>query len=606
MVNVEKRATLAVEDVLSRCSHLVGFIDSNDKTPITDGFIQIYRGLSRKNEETIGRVDVQIKGRTVPQKLAPGSFPMTRIDLETVRRHGTILLLVVFVRPDGSYIGGPKYAILAPYTVAGYLIEMKRNARSFSIPLRDLPTDLAEVESIVHIAYRTKAQSHFPGSGRGILERSTEITISSTRDLDFTEPVIISARTGDFVVEVKTPEGLVVPLGGEIQIFPASYSETAFAATVRCGPSAYTTATTRQVGPDKFELKLSDGLTLTHTFEDGRLQYCSASLQLVPNLLERIRDIDFFLAMADGSPLYLDDNELVSENISKGNHEDLEAVRARLGRLVRLLVFLHVDCRLIDVDAIDEYQRKQLGYLDGALFKGHRVKAEDTEATAALVSSEIGQWRLYMLLLPHPDGAGGVAVDPFDPANRDRFRLYRTDESGNPVEANATVYDMLDREEFPLVLNLNLGSIVDAYELIAAEPSANWLANRTMLRLTHAADDCKPRRDEFLNAADALNEWIASREEPSARTTLNRYQIKARRPCGLTEDDRTAIRAVRRTLLRSDTEDAIMGEAGCAILLGETEELSDCLARLPQETQDELRGYPIWSLRERTLTSEHA
>lgn len=606
MVNVEKRATLAVEDVLSRCSHLVGFIDSNDKTPIADGFIQIYRGLSRKNEETIGRVDVQIKGRTVRQKLAPGSFPMTRTDLETARRHGTILFLVVFVHPDGSYIGGPKYAILAPYTVAGYLIEMKRNARSFSVPLRELPTDLAEVESIVHIAYRTKAQSHFPGSGRGILERSTEITISSARDLDFTEPVVISARTGDFVVEVKTPDGLVVPLAAEIQIFPASYSETAFAATVRCGPSAYTSATTRQVGPDKFELKLSDGLTLTHTFEDGRLQSCSASLHLVPNLVERIRDIDFFLAMADGSPLYLDDNELVSENISKGDQEDLKAVHARLGRLVRLLEFLHVDCRLIDVDAIDEYQRKQLGYLDGALFKGHRVKAEDTEATAALVSSEIGQWRLYMLLLPHPDGAGGGAVDPFDPANRGRFRLYRTDESGNPVEANATVYDMLDREDLPRVLNLNLRSVVEAYELIAAEPSANWLANRTMLRLIHAADDCEPRRGEFLDAADALNDWIASREDPSARTTLNRYQVKARRPGGLTDDDRTAIRAVRRALLRSDTEEAIVGEAGCAILLGETEELADCLARLPQETQDELRGYPIWSLRERTHTSEHA
>ena len=597
VVDVEKRATIAIDDVLSRCDKLVGYIDSNDKTPMTDGFIQIYRGLGRRKEEMVGRVDVQVKGRTHRHKLAPGSFSMTRADLEATRQHGTILLFVCFVRPDGSYVSGPKYAILSPYTVGSFLSEMKRKARSFAVPLRDLPTGIAEVESIVHIAYRTKRQSFFAGTGGlEILERSEEITISSARNLAFDEPVLISPRTGDFVVEVKTPDGILVPLPGEFEILPASYVETPLEATVRCGTSTYTSATKRQTGPEEYEVRLSGGLTLTNTYKNGQLQTGSASLDLVPNLLERIRDIDFFLALADGTPLYFDDQELIYEQTTKGVYDDLEAVRARLAQMVTLLESLNVDCRLIDVDALDERQRKQLGYLYGSLFKAQGIKAEDTDSPTALVSSQVGAWQLYMLLMPSEDGTKGVAVDPFNLDNRDRFQLYSRDESGEVVAAEATVYEMIDREELPLVLNLNLKSIVDAYKRIAGAPAVTWLANRTVLRLIHAADDCEPRRDEFLDAADALNDWLSS-IEASVGASLNKFQIKARRTGGLADEDRGAIRAIRRELVRSGADDTALPEAGCAILLGDEEELAARLAELSDEAKRDLEGYPIWSLR---------
>lgn len=603
-MDVEKRATIAVEDVLSRCSRLVGYIDSNDKTPMTDGFIQIYRSLSRQKKEMVGRVDVQVKGRTVKQKLAPASFPMTRADLEATRDYGTILLFVSFVRPDGSYIGGPKYAILAPYTVGSFLGEMKRSARTFSVPLRDLPTDVSQVESVVGIAYRTKRQSFFAGTdGLEILERSEQITISSAQNLDFDEPVLISPQSGDFVVEVKTPEGILVPLPGEFEILPATYIEAPLLATVTCGASTYTSATKRQIGPEAYEVRLSSGLTLTNTYEDGRLKTGSASLDLVPNLLERIRDIDFFLALAEGTALYFDDHEVIYEQTTKEAHDDLRAVRTRLHRMVALLERLNVDCRLIDVDALDERQRKQLGYLYGSLFEGHGIKAEETDSPTALVSSQVGQWQLYMMLMPAENGTGGVAVDPFALENRDRFQLYSRDETGEVVTAEATVYEMIKREELPLVLNLNLKSIVDAYKLIATAPAVTWLANRTVLRLIHASDDCAPRRDEFLDAAHSLNEWLLTME-PSVGASLNRFQIRARRINGLSDEDRAEIRAIRRELVRSGANDTALPEAGCAILLGDEEELSACLAELSAEAKRELEGYPIWSLREQqALTS---
>lgn len=600
MVDVEKRATLAVEDVLSRCRRLVGFIDSNDKTPLTDGFIQIYQGVGRKKSEMAGRVDVQVKGRTVRQKLAPASFPIARSDLQSIQQLGTVLLFVSFVRPDGSYIGRLKYAVLSPYTVGIFLSEMKKSARTFPVPLRDLPDEVADVESIVHIAHRTKRQSVFVGSGLESLERSTQITISSAQKFTFDEPLLISPRTGDFVVEVRTPEGLLIPLPGELEILPASYSERPLEAVVRCGSNTYTDATIRQVDTDLYELKLSDGLTLTQTIENGVLVSGAATLNLAPSLLQRIRDIDFFLALSAGEPLFLDDHELVYERGQPTEHDDLEAVRARLGELVVLLESLNVDCSLIRVDEITERQRKQLGYLHGSLFEGMGIKAEETDSKTALVATPVGQWQLYMLLLPDPQTGVGAAVDPFNTANRNRFRLYSTDETGARVEAQATVYDMLDREEIPQILNLNTAAVVGAYKAISDAPAVRWLANRSALRFIHAADDCEQRRQEFLDTADALNNWLEALEGSSDGTSLNRFQIQARRPEGLSSADKTAIRAIRRGLLSDTASDTTSMQAGCAILLGDDEELHDCLAALSPKERRDFESYPIWSLHTQT------
>lgn len=595
-MDVEKRATIAVEDVLSRCNRLVGYIDSNDKTPLTDGFIQIYKDSGRRKDQMVGRVDVQVKGRTIRQKLAPESFGMTRSELETTQQHGTIMLFVCFVRPDGSYIGPPKYAVLSPYTVGIFLSEMKKNDRTFAIPLRNLPDEVADVESIVHIAHRTRRQSVFVGSGLESLERSTQISISSAQKFSFDEPLLISPRTGDFVVEVKTPEGLLIPLPGELEIFPASYSERPLKATVRCGPHTYTDATIRQVDTNLHEMRLSDGLTLTHTIRDGVLTAGSATLSLAPSLLQRIHDIDFFLALASGVPLFLDDHELVYERNEPTEHGELKAVRARLGELLALLQRLNVDCGLIRVDEITERQRKQLGYLHGSLFKGAGVKAEETDSKTALVATPVGQWQLYMLLLPDPKTGVGTAIDPFNPANREKFRLYNTDETGTRVEAQATVYDMLDREEIPHILNLNTKALVGAYESISTAPAAKWLANQSVLRFIHAADDCEPRRREFLDAAETLNDWLGTTGGHSDGTILNRLQIQARRPDGLTLEDRTAIRAIRRSSA-SDTS----VQAGCAILLGDEEELVDHLNAMSVSERRDFQSYPIWSLRPQSV-----
>ena len=62
-MNVELRAVTKIVDMISECSHLEPVIDSNDKTLLTDGHIDVHSSEVHSKETFEGRVVVQVKGR---------------------------------------------------------------------------------------------------------------------------------------------------------------------------------------------------------------------------------------------------------------------------------------------------------------------------------------------------------------------------------------------------------------------------------------------------------------------------------------------------------------------------------------------------------------
>lgn len=602
VVDVEKRATIAVEARLTLCPHLVSYIDTNDRTPLTDGFIQMYGSLGRKNDDMTERVDVQVKGRTVRTKLPPASFRMERPELESVRKHGTVLLFVVHVAPDGSYVGDPRYAILAPVNVDIYLSEMKKGARGFAIPLRDLPEDPASIESIVAIASRTRNQRFFVGSGGDFLERIDSFRVHSATELRFDGPVVLSPWSGDFAVEAVTLEGVVVPVPGVLEILPASYTERTLDVTVRCGGVVYRDATIRQVDVEHHELRLSEALTLRLKVSGGRFETASVSVGLADNLAQRARDIEFFLALSAEKCFMLDESSFPFSFTDRGNHDELRQIKARVDSLIAFLDLLHIDASLIQLSEVTDDQLAQLDYLRKLWSSEDDTTTADQKMRTGSLHLELGRWWVALVALPNETSGDYVVLDPFNPTNREKFRLYRTDEGGEPTLADATIYETVPRDELHRILNLNLSVIADAYQSISDAPTAHWLANQTVLRLLHTADNCPDRREEFLGAAERLNAWLEEVEGATTPARLNQYQIKARRPGGLSPADKTAIRALRREILTSPSRWSTVHEAGCAILLEDADELDDCLSRLNTEQQEELEGYPIWALTGRAPT----
>lgn len=597
MVDVEKRATSAIEQQLSVCPRLVSYIDSNDKTPITDGFIVVYRGLGRKNEDITGRLDVQVKGRTTTSRIAPTTFSMTRSELAAIRHHGTLLLFVVFLRPDGSYLGSPKFAMLQPFLIDMLLDQAPKKRKSALINLRDLPTETAQIERIVDVSVHSQGQRMFTGAEYGVLERSTRLTIHSTKGVDLSTPVLFSPETGDFVIEVETPEGVTVPLSGVLEVFPGTYLERETDLTVSCGGVAYRNPRVQQIAEGRHKLTLSPGLSIELQFdeESERLESSSVNLSLVDNLADRVRDIDFFLNLSSLGSITFNEATYGFDLNAHQPLNDLQALRAGLGELVELRGVLHADPALVSLADIDEKQAQQLHYLHASLIRKVGLSAAG-DAKPVHVYEKIGSWRLSLLVLPGSEPDSWRYLDPFDPDNRHQFKIYRTDDGESVTEVRGTAYDGVTQQDFPSILNLNLGKVVDAYRVIAELPDTSVLANRCVLNLIHAADRCAARRTEFLDAAQNLNDWLTETEGATSTNLLNHWQTRARRPEGLTANERDEIRALRREILATSGETSALHETGCAILLGDREDVANCVGQLAQDEREALEGYPIWNL----------
>lgn len=518
---------------------------------------------------------------------------MSRRELAAVRGHGTVLLFVVWLASDGSYLSVPKYSLLSPFAVDALVEASPPRRKSINVPLKDLPRETDALEALVGLALQTRKQSVLVGSGSTLLQNAKTIWVRGLREITFDEPLIVSPVAGEFVIEVETEDGAVLPLPGVLEILPSSYVDHEMELAVACGEIQYERPTVRQISGHEHVLKLSNSLEMTLRFDGNRLQSSSVNLSLADNLATRVKDVDFTLALARQRSLAFNGQAVDFDFSLDEPPSDLVALRERLGKLLDLLDRLHVDPALISMDAVTPEQERRLTYLHASLVDGIELRADEARATR--VYEEIGTKRLSLMVMPGEGLNQWKYVDPFDPANRGTFKLYSTNAEGDVVEVDATVYDATEKDEFLSVLNLNLGSIVDAYQAVADAPGVAYLANQALLKLIHAADADADRRHEFLSAAAAMCDWLDEVDTGSVPNVLNRYQIRARAG-GLSATDKAEIRSLRRDILRRTDEYGSIWEAGCAILLGDEDDVVDCVANLPRSQLTDLMTYPIWAL----------
>lgn len=100
-VDIEKFSVNAVENSMSGCLHPV--LQKNSTLPSWDGEIYIYNCNSKKKENLIGRVSVQVKG-TANNDFSKFEItrPVLRADLENYYNDGGALYFVIYVGEDGE------------------------------------------------------------------------------------------------------------------------------------------------------------------------------------------------------------------------------------------------------------------------------------------------------------------------------------------------------------------------------------------------------------------------------------------------------------------------------------------------------------------------
>ena len=573
--------------MVARCPRLQPFISTNDKTPFTDGHIDVYRRPGRAKEDWWGRVPVQVKGRTLTTRgRAQPVHSISRTDLIAYQRDSGVLYFYVTVdRSSGD--STPYYRLLSPFVINSLLREVPGSAAKIRVAMWPLTDDLEHLERLLELALKTRDQRLSLGFDRSLLKNAKNVTLYSAHEIDLTAPVVVTPDVMDFALVLNTNDGLSVPLDGELQLFPWPL-ELQF----KSGDYSYEASSFERVGEVEFDLWLSPGLRLSFGFEDSR-SLTRVHLTLERSLSDRLKSLGFFMALMDTKILTIGSDDV---HLGLAQDESIPWLRSHLKHLkwlAELFVALGVDPNLIEPDEIDEGQLGQLFALHQALVLGEELA--DSSAVTSRVLQKVGPWHVMFMLSPGSSSGLWRCVDPFVPEERQQF-LWTADGGGTEESIPVTAYDLVEDEYLGTVLNMRLEEIVGAYEAISDISSTFGLANQRVLALIRAADSLESRSAELLNAAALLNDWLLGVETGVTRHMINGWQIDARR-YGLTSSQRIEIRRLKREVARSEEEGWREAEVACAVLLESHDEVEHLLAGLEPDTLERMMTWPIWNLR---------
>lgn len=470
--------------------------------------------VKRRLAGWLGRVSVQAKGRShAGKRPTQVSFGISRIDLLGFQRDSGVLYIYVAVDKRGHC--APYYALLSPFTIEHFLNSVPAAQASISVVFKRFPNQPAEIERIVALALKTRDQRTSVGFDSRLFERMKSLTVHSAIDLDLSAPIRLTPDELDYALELTTEGGLTLPLGGELHIYPQTYSEQRTEIAIGAGGVAYERVSTRRIDEETVEVRLGPAVTLTMR-EDGTQRTWNVGYTAPGNFVERLKATRFLIGLIekqgveiDGAPSPLGG---ATGDVASHLHE-LRGHLSTLGELEALFDHLGVDGALIDLDEISAEEFTWLKALHRAFVRGEELRNESGDTARGLV--HFGPWAVMLMTVRGSEPDTCRYIDPFDPAAPHMLRWSAEDDDA----ANAfpvTAYDIVEQEHLPRILNLRLDRILDAYEPIADSDRTMSLANQRVLALVLAADAKAVRKEEF--------------SAPRVRSTNGSSSTRARRP----------------------------------------------------------------------------
>lgn len=594
-MNIEQKAVGRVNDAILDCDHLAPYIASIDRVPLTDGHIDIHSSAEHTKATFVGRVNVQVKGKTVKNlDRYSKTYPVERADLEGYHKDGGVLYFVVFMGERGQ---SPKvhYKVLTPFGIDELLKNMKPAQKSKTISLKKLPAGSDRIEKILNVALQAKRE--VPGSqlDAALLEHITGMKLYTDGNIPFDEPMILDRTNQDFTIEFKTAGGMVGALDGQFEYVPEEYMRRQVDIPVTCGKFAFESPFQRRISKYLTEVELSPGLKLTVPDADESEAVGSVSFTTQRNLESRYKDLGFLLECAvTGEIRFGEAAAQIQVNQFLDDHEELESHFRFLTELRELVVGVHGNPDLVDLEALDQRRIQQLAHLKPMLLEGIERKQEFDRPMR--LRQPLGEWNIELVFLEGKEPGKWRCVDLFSKELHPCFVKYDLDApEDEPVAVRVTPYDILEVEELGKCLNLNLEHILEAYEPFAIYSPTRVEANHTVLKLIHAADKYESRKDEFLDAATRLNEWLVENEGEEPRHLINQLQLKYR-TSQLDEADMRKIRAIKREASRNTAAPTSTIEVACAILMQDFDEARECFELLNDEEQENMSKWPIWKL----------
>lgn len=593
-LDIERIAVDAVSEYFTWTTRLRIEPSVNDKTPFTDGHIDLY-GSRIAKEDYVGRARIQIKGKLHRKQFKnEESFSITLLDARGLQKLRGVFFFLVMINPktrERAVYG----RVLTPLFLKN-LIDSFGDQHKRAIHFPRLPSSEDSLISAVQFALKAQEETAPVALNPKLLDLGVTLTLYSPTEIDFARPVTLD-RDGpdvqDFSIFVRTAEGLTGSLGGSFSLVPPNYMDHPLPFSLSAGHTHFEKPTGRKLDEHTLHISPSPSISVNLTLREG-IMSGAVSLREAGTFAEYMDAATFLLAADEHQSFRIGSRDVPFRIDSSDALDDLRGRLEELCHFRDLFTTLDVDESAFSILDFDERSIRELNTLHRALVLDEHIPA--TRADSGRIDVQFCGWAVELMCTYYEEDGSWKVENPFS-AHWERIVATSTAATeGQESFHLITPYDWLDAERYPKLLNLSLKNIVHRYEALPDGPKRYEFANATTLKLISAADASPARRNEFLDAASLLNTWLLENEPGSTIHRINGWQISARKG-ELSEQDREHIFDLMNTETDSAWSSTVV-RLSCAILLGDTFAISRWKHRLTLDERLTIEAWPIMRLAE--------
>ncbi len=582
MRDTEVIATSELKQRIAKTDFLVPYINDKDKEPIWDGAVHVFSNTDKKAVHDLGRVPVQVKGRSV-KKLPKDriSFDETYSNMVNYRNEGGVVYVVVKIDPDNQT--KMYYVKLMPFYI-NKLLEVYKNRSKIKFRLRLFPEDSKKIETIFtsFLEDRKKQPASFGGHNWTIEEIVKQYNNEDWKlefsvpvhGYDINDPMSYLLDDNDvylYVHHLKTDQFFAIEHIANIEVGSVGVN----IPVLVNGDCYYDEITYERHNTGETFVKFGECFTLKFLKQERTENF---KYNLKGNLDIRINALKFLIAAVDAGGF-----DISGERFTLNAEEvtvDIEDNKNALDYLEKVKQMLDLIGVTYPME-IGELSDKEEGFIKSLILafvydKNLTFQESNIPYVATMEFSNI---KVVLVFEKNKNGS---------------YKIYNyfNKKCGFSVDREGKIptsqYTIFRREDYLSISNMDLSILQESYKEYDNEEHIERV-NLSVLEMIQAYDIDNKRLD-LLTAAQELSKWLSDSREVNSVYVLNYLQCIRRQR----EFENNEIKRLN-DLANAESDNKLI-QFGIQVLLENTGAAAIYLGELGEDEKNGIMSMPIYNL----------
>lgn len=588
---IEKAAVLAVKSLIQRCETIDEKIKDDDKDVLIDGSLELYSSSNFRKPNLIGKVNVQVKGKSGKLEKNKRGFCKYNVNVEDLRKYDTVfhgvLFFCVAVGPEGGVPIGKEvyYAQLLPHDINKILQTTSPGQKKVGVRLRPFPENPREITRLI-MEFHDDQEKQLKAkvTGYGFLDETTELP-EDVKSWNFSVRLFPGEQITDLPFLPEGPYIYGEDAHGQLSVIGKMNDVIGFGvgreAVVTSGNYSHTTTVFTGQSTDGDFIEFDD-IRIVLSERKARLDYTVSG-----GFRKRYNTVHFMREFRRTGELLVDGKKAISaviEEDGEAQNERLDTSFKMYSHAVETLDLLRIKADW-DPESLTAKELRDIEYMRRLIVE--KEPYTGAELASCLIHFDIQGSQIFAFA--HKlDSRDGYKL--LDLNSKELYFAFgdESDETGVSRSVSAPVPPLasLTKDNFKRVANLDSREFDAALERIPIVAGNQCPLNQCLLEMLAAYDEGCQFPTEVLDCAIVLAKRLHEYDSTSTTYYLNLMQsVRRKRP--LTEEERSRLKDV------AVDSNLAYEKAAAFALLDDVDMAARYRNRCSSEERFQLDEYPI-------------